>query len=151
MADGAKKTYTKEQFESNIANGWFECKFDLSKGASAVYDVIQKVHYREQDGGKQIKNWFFCSRCKGVIEHDASMGTAPLKRHKEKRCDGLSENQKKQYAEADLKKQQLNLEKQKLNLEKKQKEATEQAAASTSNVEKTEPTDGEKVIVFTKK
>lgn len=136
MADeGAKKPYTKEQVVNNIANGWFKCHFDLTKGASAVYDVIQKVHYREQDGGKQIKNWFFCSRCKDVINHDASMGTAPLKRHKEKRCDALSDDQKQKYAEEDLKKQ-------KSILEKKQKDATDRAAASTSNVKNTEPTNG---------
>lgn len=89
---------TPDTVKNNLALGWYIAKFDLSKGASSAFDVIQKVFLRDQDGGARVGNWFHCSRCGTCWQHDSSMGTAPLTRHKENTCPQLTTEQRTQYA-----------------------------------------------------
>lgn len=89
---------TADTVATNLKHGWFQLKFDKSKNASSAYDVIQKVHYRDNDGGEHVKPWFKCSRCGILICHDTSTGTQPLIRHKEQRCDALTKDDKMRYA-----------------------------------------------------
>lgn len=90
---------TVDTVKSNISHGWFVVKFDNSKGASTAFDVMQKIYYREVDGGEQLKNWYHCSRCGHVFSHDTSTGSAPLVRHKEKCCPKLTTEEKQKFAE----------------------------------------------------
>lgn len=99
QSDRSDEKLSPETVKTNIGLGWFEVIFDKSKGASTAYDVIQKVFYRKKDGGERVGNWFFCSRCGDAWEHDASMGSAPNVRHKEKTCKELTDEQRKKYAE----------------------------------------------------
>lgn len=97
---------TEKVISEGITFGWYTVKFDRSKNASEAYDVIQKVHYREKDGGGHVKPWYYCSRCKQVLETVASGGTQKLIRHKESVCSELTPEERKAYADARANKQQ---------------------------------------------
>lgn len=111
---GAQPEHIKDELlpetvKSNISLGWYQAKFDTSKGASSAYDVIQKVYYREQDGGNRVGNWFRCSRCNNVWQHDSSMGSAPNVRHKERYCPKLTAEQRQKYVDENLARKALNI------------------------------------------
>lgn len=113
--------------KANIDNNWYELQFDHSANASSAHDVIQKIYRRKVDGGGQIKYWFQCFRCKAILNHDVSMGSAPLTRHKEKTCPQLTDEQRRQYAVAAAERKNLAAQK------KAQKTATQSAGNDDDN------------------
>lgn len=75
---------TKALVQNYIAYGQLTARFPKpGEGWSDAYDVIQKIFHAD---GSVCKNWYRCSwaKCGKILYQNASKGTKPLLRHREK-------------------------------------------------------------------